>query len=548
MKKVLSILALAALVLTSASCGKSRAEQMAMADNVVITCNPEVLTLVGDKIPCKVTVTYPEGYFHPQAYLVVTPVLVYEGGTQTAPAAKLQGEKVKDNYAVVPKAGGSITQVFDFDYVPGVENSYLELQSVAYYGDKAIEIPAVKVAQGVNTTARLVNVAGTYNFKEDGYQAVLHKTAEGQIMYDVNSANVKKSELRSESIKALQEALGQIAADERSTVTETKIIAYASPEGGQKLNAELSDKRADSAEKAWSKISKDGAKADDVQIQSVGQDWEGFQEAVANSNLKDKDLILRVLSMYSDPAVRESEIRNMSQVFTEMNKTVFPELRRARFVTNYDFQNFTDAELEELAASAVNVLDEPALLRVAANSDDFARKCQLYKLAEQKYDSEKAIFNLAALYLGNNEPAVAQTYLNKLSENDPDVINAKGVAALQSGLYDKAAEFFKKAGTPESKANLGAIDILKGDYESAVAALKDDKGTNKALANILAGNLNAAANALTGEDALTDYLKAIIAARRGEVKEALKNIASATAKDPAFGTRAAKDIEFAKCR
>ena len=313
MKRILAFAALTVLVLSASSCAKSRAEKMALAENVKVTCNPEVLQLVGDNIPAEITVTYPEDYFYPNAIVSVTPVLVYEGGSQVGPTFTYQGENVKDNYTVISHDnGGKVSQKVNFKYDKGVEKSYLELRGKCTYGKTTIEIAPFKVAEGVNTTAQLVDLGGTFAVAEDGYQYVLHKSTEGEIHYDVNSAVVKKSELRNQSIKELQAALEAIENDARTNVTGTQIIAYASPEGGQKLNAELSDKRAGTAEKAWNKLN--DKKADDVQVKSIGQDWEGFQTAVSESNIKDKELILRVLNMYSDPAVRESEIRNMSQV------------------------------------------------------------------------------------------------------------------------------------------------------------------------------------------------------------------------------------------
>ena len=549
MKKILTSVALVALVVFSSSCSKSRAEKMAMAENVVVNCNPDVLQLVGDRIPAEITVTYPEGYFYPEATLDVTPVLVYEGGSLVGKTVTFQGEKVEANNKVVPKAGGVVKENFVFGYTEGVERSYLELRAVVHYGKHTVECPAIKVAEGVNTTANLVDLKGSYNIMEDGYQAVLHKSTEGQILYDINSSVVKKSQLRSQSILELQEALKEIAADERVTVTGTQIIAYASPDGGEKLNAELSDKRAGTAEKAWGKITKDGTKADEVQVKSIGQDWKGFQEAISASDIADKELILRVLSMYSDPAVRESEIRNMSKIYTEISKNVFPELRRARFVTNYDFKNFTDEELVELSNTAINVLGEPALLRVAGQSTDADRKVLLYNLAAEKFNSQKALYNLAALYIAKNEPANAERTLARLEDkNSAEVQNLLGVAAMLRSDYETASKLFAKAGNAAAAQNLAAIDIYNGNYAAAASKLKNTTGTNAALANILNGDLKAASAALTGDDALTNYLKAIVAARKGDVSAAKAALKLATDKCPKLAERAAKDIEFATVR
>ena len=245
MKKIFKVLALAALVIAAASCSKSRAEQMRLAENIKIQCNPEVLALVGDQIPADLTVTYPEGYFSPTAVMVVTPVLVYEGGEQKGKAFVYQGEKVKDNYKVVAKAGGTVKEHVAFAYEPGVEQSHLELRSTVFYGKKRLEVPAIKVADGVVCTQNLISKNGHYTMKDDGYQYVIRSAVEGQIKYDVNSANVKNSELRSSSIKDLQAALEEIAADPRYSVAGQQIVAYASPEGNADANIALSQKRAD---------------------------------------------------------------------------------------------------------------------------------------------------------------------------------------------------------------------------------------------------------------------------------------------------------------
>lgn len=544
MKKFTGFLALCAMVLAFASCSASRAEQMKLAEKVSVSSNPEVLALVGDKIPADITVTFPAKYFHPAAILEVTPVLVYEGGEQVGKTFKYQGEKVKDNYRVIASnVDNSVTEKVAFDYVPGVEKSYLELRSVAYYKNKTIEIPAIKVADGCNVTQLFVSAEGEYSFKKDDYKEVISESAEGQVMYDYNSATIKRSELRSDSVKELQAALDEIASDPRYTVTGTRVVAYASPEGGQQYNAKLSDKRAESAKKAWDKVT-GGMKTDDIQVKSMGQDWDGFKEAVQNSNIEDKELILRVLSMYSDPAVRESEIRNMSKVYTEINKNVFPELRRARFIADVDYKNFSEDELKELADKAVDVLDEEGLLRVASITSNADRKAELYKMAVSKFGSDRAQFNLAVLSLNAGKPDQAASLLKKVSKVDADVNNALGVCELQKGNLDAAADFFRKAGTTEAKANLGTIDILKGDYSAAVKNLEGTGSHNLAVAYILTNQLDKAEKSITCKCARSNYLRAIIAARRGNSSDVEKYLAQ-TGK---MKEKAEKDVEFADFR
>lgn len=544
MKKFTGFLALCAMVLAFASCSASRAEQMKLAEKVSVSSNPEVLALVGDKIPADITVTFPAKYFHPAAILEATPVLVYEGGEQVGKTFKYQGEKVKDNYRVIASnVDNSVTEKVAFDYVPGVEKSYLELRSVAYYKNKTIEIPAIKVADGCNVTQLFASTEGEYSFKKDDYKEVISESAEGQVMYDYNSATIKRSELRSDSVKELQAALDEIASDPRYTVTGTRVVAYASPEGGQQYNAKLSDKRAESAKKAWDKVT-GGMKTDDIQVKSMGQDWDGFKEAVQNSNIEDKELILRVLSMYSDPAVRESEIRNMSKVYTEINKNVFPELRRARFIADVNYKNFSDDELKELADKAVDVLDEEGLLRVASITSNADRKAELYKMAVSKFGSDRAQFNLAVLSLNAGKPDQAASLLKKVSKVDGDVNNALGVCELQKGNLDAAADFFRKAGTTEAKANLGTIDILKGNYDAAVKNLEGTGSHNLAVAYILTNQLDKAEKSITCKCARSNYLRAVIAARRGNSSDVEKYLAQ-TGK---MKEKAEKDVEFADFR
>ena len=547
MKNTFKILLLCAAAFAAASCAKSRVEQMALAENVRFSCTPEVLTLVGDKIPVDLTVTVPSGYFHPKAVLEVFPVLVYGGTEQRGPVLIYQGEKVMDNFKVVPSTGGVVREQFAFDYEEGVEQARLELRGIAHIQDKSATIPAIKVADGTIVTQLLADAHGKYSYKKDDYQAVLHEQTEGQVMYDYNSSVIKGSELRSESIKELQAALDEISSDPRYSVRGTSVVAYASPEGGQEYNAKLSDQRAASAQKAWSQVTGEAA-PDNLEVRSIGQDWEGFQEAIENSDLEDKDLILRVLSMYSDPAVRESEIRNMSQVYTEINKNVFPELRRARFIAEVDYQNFTDEELVELADKAIDVLDEEGLLHVASVVENADRKAEIYKTAVQKYHSDRALFNLGALMLDDERPDAAIAYFDAIRNPEADVQNAKGVVELQRGDLASAADFFRKANTPEAQANLGLVELLQGDYAAAANRLKGTKGVNGAIAYLLDGKLDEAEAAINCQCGRSEYVRAVIAARRGDAAGVKSHLDALAQKDQRLYNQSKTDVEFAKFR
>ena len=544
MKRIFNFLS--AIVLGFAAIACSSAEKMAeMAENVTVKCEPAVLEVVAGEIDATVSVTYPEDYFHPKAILEVTPVIVYEGGEVAMEPFYFQGEKVEDNYEVVPSEGATITKKVHFEYVPGMEKCYLELRGVATNKKKSVDMPSKKVADGANTTYMLVCKDGKLDLKADNYQEIIKQTAEGQILYQINSSTVRNSQLKGQSVKDYQAALDEILANERKTLVSTDVIAYASPDGKEDQNAKLSDNRSKSAEKAYGKVVKGKEVSGDVNVTSIAEDWEGFQELVAASDLEDKDLIIRVLSMYSDPAVREKEIKNMSAVYSTLAKNVLPELRRARFIANVEYKNYTSEELLQLIEDNIDVLDETAILRAATLVKEDAQKIDLYKKAAEKFESATAKYNMAVTYLHMNEIAKAEAALEGLAQ-DADWNNAKGVIALRNNDLEAAAKYFAAAGNETAKENAAVLDILNGEYEAAAAKLAGVKGYNAALAQLLVGNYAPAA-ALKCECAKVAYLRAVAAARQGNA-EAVKTNLEAAGKCECLAERAAKDVEFAQYR
>ena len=547
MKKSFKFLSAAILGLAAVAC--SSPQKMAeMAENVSVQCDPAVLEVVAGKINATVTVTYPADYFHPKAILEVTPVIVYEGGEAKMEPFMYQGAKVVDNYKVISSDGSTVSENVSFDYVPGMEKCYLELRGAVKYKNKTAELPAKKIADGANTTYMLVDKTGSVDYKADNYQEIIKQTAEGQILYTINSSVVRNSQLKSDSIKDFQAALDEIKGNERKEIVSTDIVAYASPDGGEELNTKLSGKRSETAEKAFGKVTKKHEVEAPVNVKSIGQDWEGFKELVAQSDIEDKDLIIRVLSMYSDPAVREKEIKNMSAVYKTLAKEILPELRRARFIANVEFTNYSNEELLDLIESNIDVLDEEALLRAASVAKSNDTKITVYKKAIEKYSSARAQYNLAVAYLNSDKLADAKAALAKVSEKDADYQNAMGVVALREGNYADAAKYFNASGNETSKENLAVLDILNGKYADAAAKLANaDCCGNKALVYILTGQLDKAAASIKCECPRSAYLKAVIAARQGNADEVKANIEKAS-KDQKLAERAAKDIEFAQYR
>ena len=544
MKKTIKSFSAVIIALAAAAC--SSPDKMAeMAENLTVGCEPAVLEVTAGKIDADVTVTYPANYFHPKAILEVTPVIVYEGGEVKMEPFVFQGEKVKDNYQVVPSDGATVTKKVSFDYTPGMEKCYLELRGTVKYKTAATNLPSKKVADGANTTYMLVCQNGRVDYKSDNYQDVVKQTAEGQILYNINSAEVRNNQLSSKSIKDFQAAIDAIKANERMNIVSTDVVAYASPDGEEDKNAKLSTNRSKSAEKAFGSVTQKHTVDAPVNVKSIAEDWEGFQELVAQSDMEDKDLIIRVLSMYSDPAVREKEIRNLSAVYQTLAKEVLPELRRARFIANVEFTNYTSEELLELIDSNIDVLDEEALLRAATLVKENDDKLAIYRKAADKFDSQRAQYNIAVTYINMNELSRAKNALSKVAE-DADVYNALGVIALREGDYNAAAEYFAIAGNEAGVENAAIIDILDGEYEAAAQKLAGKKSFNAALAQLLIGNVTPAAT-LEKNCAKSAYLRAVAAARQGNTAKVKAELEKAS-KNEKLAQRAAKDVEFAKVR
>lgn len=538
-------LALAGATVFACSSPKKMAEQ---AENVIVTCEPEVLEVVAGKINAEITVVCPAGYFNPKATLEVTPVIVYEGGEVALEPFMYQGEKVENNYKVVAKDGATVKETVSFDYVPGMEQCHLELRGVATIKKKQAELPVVKVADGANTTYMLANKKARVDYMPDGYQEIIEESAETQILYTINNATVRNSEMRKQDIKDWNEAIEAIKADERREIVSTDIVAYASPDGKEDLNAKLSEKRASSAEKAFGKITKKNPIDAPVNVQSISEDWEGFQELVEASNLEDKDLIIRVLSMYNDPAVREREIKNMSAVYKTLAKDVLPQLRRARFIANVEFTNYTNEELIALIDENIDILDEPALLRAASITGDLDDKAVIYEQAIEKYNSDRARYNLAVVYYEKGDIQAAEKALGNVNDKNSCYFkNASAAIALANGDCAKASELFKEAGCQTAVENLAIIDIYSGNYAAALEKLEGTQNGNLAIAYILNNRLDEAYAAIKCECAYGAYLKAVIAARKGDA-EAVKENLEKVAGSEKLADRAAKDIEFAQYR
>jgi hypothetical protein len=526
------------------------------AKEVKVTCNPTQLEIKGNAIEAEWTATFPEKYFNKKAALKLLPVLVYQGGEVKGAEKRLQGEKVLDNYEQIKNSGGKTSQKLKFDYVPGMEKCTLELRATLLYKDKEYAFDeAYHLADGAISTALLVDKTGALQLQQDAYKKFTYEQKGAEIKYQLNKSNVRKSEITKEDIKELKAFVDKAVADGKKVEYQgLEISSYASPEGTLKRNEELSVERGNTANKAYEKLySKKETKPEGTAtIKNTAEDWDGFQKLVNESSIDDKNLILRVLSMYQDPAVREKEIRNMSKVFTILEEKVLPELRRSVITAKVKVNNYTDEELLAMISSSdINNLDADALLYAATllPETDYATKAELYKKAADKYQDERAINNYGAMLLEQGKVAEAKTALESARNKSTELLNNLGVAELRSGNTDAAQKLFEQANSAAAKENLAAVSIIKGDYTAASNALKGTNTVNDALVQLLNGNTSAAKtilNSVKDETGKADYLKAVIAAKEGNNSAVTSNLSAAFAKDSSLKAKAQLDVAFAK--
>ncbi|MCI7118975.1 hypothetical protein [Prevotella sp.] len=551
-KKSLFILSAASVLLMS-SCSKLGALS---ADNFTVTPNP--LESQGGKVPATINGSFPEKYMKKKAVVTVTPELRYaDGKVAKGNSATFQGEKVMGNDQTISyKVGGRYTMKTAFDYVPDMQKSEMYLTFDARIGKKQCDVPAVKVANGVIATSELYKktlASESGVIAPDTFQRVNEKKQEANIKFLINQANIRKSELKNNSVHEFVEMLKKINADrEGFNVQNVEIQAYASPEGGVKFNDKLAGKRKNESEKYVKGALKQTNVKADIDAHYTAQDWDGFQKLVAASNLQDKDVILRVLSMYEDPQEREQQIRNMSAGFRELADGILPELRRSRLIINYETIGRSDEQIEQQYKDDAAKLSADELLYLATFDKTPAEQEAIYTKTTQIYDKDyRAYNNLAALALAKGDKAAAQQYAAKaasLSNNTPEAQANMGLIALVNGDVQEAERAISKSANSENvKAALGALNIAKGNYAQAEQDFGKTNSNTAALAQLLNKNYDAAAKTLDkvqNPNALTDYLHAVVAARRGNKFAASSYLKEALQKDPSLKQYAENDLEL----
>ena len=519
-----------------------------------IKAQPQPLEAIGGKVPVTINATFPAKWFNKNAVVTVTPVLRYEGGEAWGTAYTYQGEKVKGNNQVIPqKAGANVTMKSAFTYKPAMKKSELYLTFDAKIKNKTVKLPDVKIGEGVIATSALADAA-TANaaIAADKFQRIIKEAHDANIMFLIQQAELRSKELKKGEIADWKD-LVKNADEAPNQNVAVEIQAYASPDGGVKLNTGLAERRESNTSKYLAKELKKMKIDVPVDAKYTAQDWEGFQELVSKSNIQDKDLVLRVLSMYQDPEQGEQEIKNISAVFSTLAEEILPQLRRSRLIANIEIIGKSDDEISALAKSNPKELNVEEILYAATLTNSAAEKTAIYNKASELYPNDYRTWNnVGMMAFRAGDLAKAEQMFNKANavKNNPEANMNLGLIALTKGDQAKAQQLFGSAsGVAELSEALGVLYLQQGEWQKAANSFGSVKSNNAALAQILTKDYSKASqtlNAVPNPDAITSYLKAIVAARTNDANGVVSNLKSAIAADKSLAKEAAIDLEFAK--
>lgn len=521
-----------------------------------ITVNPSPLAVVGDKVNADITGTFPVKKFAKKGVLTVTPVLKFDGKEIEGETVTYIGEKVKENGTMVNyKEGGQYTQSCSFDYDPAMAKSELYLRFTAKNGKKEVEVPEMKIADGLVVTAKLATAEDNESVvTTDKFQRIIQDTLEADIKFLIQQANLRSSETDSKQVKDLQAAIKDANNDEKKAINNLEVSGYASPDGGMDLNTKLADNRQANAQKFLQQQMKKDKVDAEIEATTTAEDWEGFQKAMENSNIQDKEVVLNVLKMYNDPEERETQIKNLSNVYKTIANDILPQLRRSRLILTRDLIGRSDEEILAEFKSDSCQLSVEEMLYAATLVESQDEKLAIYQKAADTFGDYRAYNNMGMIYFEQGNIAEARRAYNKAIEiepNDPDLHYNAALAAMADNDLAKVEEHLgKAAGTKgDLKAAQGTYYTMKGDYKAAKEAYGNSATNNAAVQQILdedyAGALQTL-NAVKEPNATTAYLLAVVGARTNDRDAVYANLPVAIERDANMKAKAANDIEFAK--
>ncbi len=523
------------------------------------TVTPEILEVVGNEVPVTIDGKFPAKFFNKKSVLTITPVLKYNGGEAIAEASIFQGEKVRGNDKTISyDNGGNFKLKMTFDYTQAMEDAELYLRFSVNKGKKTKTLPELKVADGCIATSQLYQqTVATANIAwcDDAFQRVIKQAKEANILFLMQQTNLRMSELKSNEVKEFKSTLGNIAADNKSKVFEdVQISAYASPDGDFTLNDNLATGRGDNATKFVKGELKKAKLNGFVDNNYTAEDWEGFKELVSKSDLPDKELILRVLSMYDDPAEREAQIKNISSVYKELADEILPKLRRARITLNYQLIGRSDSEIKEQYEADPKELSIEEILYSSMLTDDQKKVEEIFNTAIKIYPADhRAYNNLGVMAYNRGDYSTAANYFAKAGNADnsaPEVkINLGYLALMQGNTAEAETNITTGANAKAGDEALGNLYIAQGLYGPAVSQFGDSKTNSAALAQLLNKDYSKARytiEKIEKPDATTHYIKAVIGARTQNTSLVYDGLKEAIKLNPVFAQKAANDLEFRK--
>lgn len=554
LKKSYLLLTMAVMLLLSSCSSK-----MGQMKQEFFTVTPSILEVVGSEVPVTIDGKFPAKFFDKKSVLTITPILKYNGGEAVAESMTFQGSKVRGNDRTISyDNGGTFKMKMTFDYVPEMEDSELFLRFTVSKGKKTYEMPEIKVADGCIATSQLYRKTATkanVAVGEDAFQRVIKQAKEANIMFLIQQTNLRSSELNSTEMKELTAALADVAQDyENKVLEDIQISAYASPDGSYTLNDDLATGRGDNASKQMKKEMKKAKIDGFIDNKYTAEDWEGFQELVSRSNLPDKELILRVLSMYEDPEQREEQIKNISSVYSELADEILPRLRRARITLNYQLIGRADDQIKEQYAANPKELTLEEILYASILTDDVAKKEEILKTATKIYPNDyRAYNNLGALAYNKGNYDAAKKFFNtaeKINGSAPEVkINLGYMELLKGNVAAAESNITMGADAKAGDEALGNLYIAQGEYGRAAAMLKGNNTNSAALAQLLNKDYSSSRTTLEkikNPDAMTYYIKAVLGARTANVSLLYDGLKQAVKLDPSMAKKAANDLEFIK--
>lgn len=563
------ILLVAVVVILSSCSGLNKMKKN--ADKIQYKVTPDVLESHAGKVDFSVDTRYPAKYFNKKATITATPVLKYADGSLSLTPSTVQGESIKANNKVVNyKAGGSVSAKEGFNYKPEMAKSELYMNLTASKGKKKVDFAPRKIATGVLATSEMVanypkpilgvtrevNKTGKYDPNIDPFQRVVPDEMMADIHYQINKSEVRKEEVAAKDVRDLEDYTKKANADEKVDLKRVEVAAYASPDGTIDLNTELAAQRKESSTAFLAQKLKEAGVDIELKTKYTPEDWDGFKALMEKSNIPDKDLILRVLSMYNDPEVREREIKNLSEAFTGVADEILPQLRRAKMTTSVDLIGKSDDELKALAKSNPSSLNPAELLYAATLFENLDEQLEVYNSFIKVYPNDWRGSNNAGYVLvkqGKYDEAKplfekAETQMN----NEPIIKNNLGAVTLKAGDVQKAEALFGAAAGAgnEVNYNLGIVSMKKGEYDKAAKYFVKDEDVNSALAKMMTGNNNAALQDLEAFDKpdcyMKEYLKAVIGARTAKENLLFEGLQKACSINADMKAKARNDMEFAR--